>query len=120
VCVVLRCLRYVWVFASPCCLQWGFDVWGCVDVILATNLATVLATNFATNLTTILATNLATNLATTTVLATILATDCRKPLAQPRSSKQHNEEGACCFQMNKSYGSKVVKRDLLRTPNWIS
>jgi hypothetical protein len=40
-----------------------------------------------------------------------------KPFAQPR--RQHNEEGAYCFQMNKSYCSKVVKRGLLRTPNWI-
>ncbi len=28
-----------------------------------------------------------------------------------------NEEGACCFKMNKSYCSKVGKRGLLWTPN---
>jgi hypothetical protein len=40
---------------------------------------------------------------------------CRKPFAQPR--RHHNKEGACCFQMNKSYCSKVMKWGLLRTLN---
>jgi hypothetical protein len=39
------------------------------------------------------------------------------PFAKPR--RQHDKEGACCFQMNKSYCLKVVKRGLLRTPIWI-
>ncbi len=39
---------------------------------------------------------------------------CRKPFAQLR--RQHDEEGACCFQMNNSYCSKVIKRGLIRTP----
>ncbi len=42
---------------------------------------------------------------------------CRRPFAQPR--RQHDKEGACCFQVNKSYCLKVVKRGMLRTPNWI-
>ncbi len=46
-----------------------------------------------------------------------LAVACHKPFAQPR--RQHDKEGACCFQMNKSYCLKVVTRGLLRTPNRI-
>ncbi len=42
---------------------------------------------------------------------------CCKPFAQRR--RQHDKEGVCCFQMKKSYCSKVVKEGLFRTPNWI-
>jgi hypothetical protein len=73
VCIVVRCVRRrpssagVGVFVSSRCLQRGFDICGCIAVVLATYLGTVLATNLATNLTTNLAADLATNLATATV-----------------------------------------------------
>ncbi len=33
--------------------------------------------------------------------------------------EQHDKEGACCFQIDKSYCSKEGKRGLRRTPNCI-
>jgi hypothetical protein len=44
--------------------------------------------------------------------------DCVLPIGDDGSSngramEQHDEEGACCFQMNKNYYWKVGKRGLL-------
>jgi hypothetical protein len=62
-----------------------------------------------------IAVNIAATAAVAVTIAAIAVAICHKPFAQPR--RQHKEEGVCCFQMNKSYCSKEVKRGLLRTPN---
>jgi hypothetical protein len=50
ICVVVHWWHHVGVCTSPLHLQCGFDVCGCVAIIIATNLVGDLATNLATNL----------------------------------------------------------------------